>query len=217
MGALRQEQPGAGVQAHGSPGPLYTFCLPPSRMSKSVKPPALAPGSTIAVVAPASPAQQERVNRGRENLEQLDYHVKEYQQGRVTHDYFAAPLEARLKEFHDAMTDPKVKGVFCTRGGYGSAELLGYLKANRLKRPKIFCGCSDLTSLHIFLWEKLRWVTFYGPHVAGGFDAGANATNGYDPDSFMVSMTATNHGWSVPLRGETLVRGTATGILLGGC
>jgi len=115
------------------------------------------------------------------------------------------------------MTDPKVKGVFCTRGGYGSAELLDHLKANRLKRPKIFCGCSDLTSVHIFLWEKLRWVTFYGPHVGGGFDAGANATNGYDPDSFMVSMTATNSGWSVPLRGETLVRGTGSGILLGGC
>jgi muramoyltetrapeptide carboxypeptidase len=186
-------------------------------MSKSVKPPALAPGSTIAVVAPASPAQQERVNRGRENLEQLDYHVKEFHPGRVTNDYFAAPLGFRLKEFQDAMTDPKVTGVFCTRGGYGSAELLDHLKASRLKRPKIFCGCSDLTSVHIFLWEKLRWVTFYGPHVAGGFDSGANATNGYDPDSFMVSMTATHNGWTVPLRGETLVRGSASGILLGGC
>ena len=45
-----------------------------------------------------------------------------------------------------------------------------------MKRPRIFCGFSDLTSVHIFLWQKLRWVTFYGPLVAGGFDAGANAT-----------------------------------------
>ena len=30
-------------------------------------------------------------------------------------------------------------------------------------------------------------------------------------------MTATHSGWSTKLGGETLVRGTATGILLGGC
>jgi muramoyltetrapeptide carboxypeptidase len=74
----------------------------------------------------------------------------------VTIDYFAAPLELRLKEFRDAITDPEVAGVFCTRGGYGSAELLEFLNASRLKRPKIFCGCSDLTSVHIFLWQKLH-------------------------------------------------------------
>jgi muramoyltetrapeptide carboxypeptidase LdcA involved in peptidoglycan recycling len=33
----------------------------------------------------------------------------------------------------------------------------------------------------------------------------------------MVSMTATHHGWSVPLQGETLVRGKGNGVLLGGC
>jgi len=186
-------------------------------MSKTVKPPALAPGSTIAVVAPASPALQERVIRGSENLQQLDYRVREFHPARVTNDYFAASLEVRLQEFRDAITDPEVAAVFCTRGGYGSAELLEFLKASRLKRPKIFCGCSDLTSVHIFLWQKSHWVTFYGPHIGGGLDAGANATSGYDPDTFMVSMTATHHGWSVPLQGETLVRGKGTGVLLGGC
>src|SRR5258708_25191624 len=30
-------------------------------------------------------------------------------------------------------------------------------------------------------------------------------------------MTATNSGWSTPLRGETLSRGTSVGTLLGGC
>lgn len=186
-------------------------------MSKPVKPPALAPGSTIAVVAPASPAEQERVQRGCENLEQLGYHVREINAERIPSGYFAAPLKVRLIEVQYALNDPEVRAVMCTRGGYGSAELLDLLKVARLRQPKIVCGFSDLTSVQIFLWQKLHWVTFYGPLVAGGFDAGANATNGFDPDSFMFAMTATNSGWPVPLQGETLVRGKGNGILLGGC
>jgi muramoyltetrapeptide carboxypeptidase len=186
-------------------------------MRKPLKPPALAPGSTIAVVSPASSAGQERVCRGCDNLEQLDYHVRDISANRRPEGYFAGALESRRRELQDALTNPEFQAVFCSRGGYGSAELLDELKVARIKKPKIFCAFSDLTSLHIFLWQKLRWVTFYGPLVAGGFDAGANATCGYDPDSFMCAMTATNSAWSTPLRGETLVRGTARGVLLGGC
>jgi muramoyltetrapeptide carboxypeptidase len=186
-------------------------------MPKALKPPALVPGSTIAVIAPASSAKPERIRRGCENLTQLDYRVVEQTAQRKPEGYFSAPKKDRLAELQAALTRADVRGVFCTRGGYGSAELLQGLKTAALKRPKIFCGFSDLTSIHVFLWQKLRWVTFYGPLVAGGFDAGANATGGYDPDTFMYSMTATNSGWSTPLRGETLARGSATGTLLGGC
>jgi muramoyltetrapeptide carboxypeptidase len=186
-------------------------------MHKPLKPPALVPGSTIAVVAPASSAKAERIQRGCDNLTQLDYRVTQSDLERKADGYFSAPLKQRLSELQRALARPDVRGVFCTRGGYGSAELLEHLKTAQLKRPKIFCGFSDLTSVNVFLWQKLRWVTFYGPLVAGGFDAGANATGGYDPDTFMCAMTGTYSGWSTPLRGETLARGTATGTLLGGC
>jgi muramoyltetrapeptide carboxypeptidase len=186
-------------------------------MPKPLKPLALIPGSTIAVVAPGSSATAERIKRGCENLERLDYRITESVTNREPEGYFSAPLKIRLAEFQAAMTRPDIRAVFCSRGGYGSAELLDELKPARLKHPKIFCGFSDVTSIQIFLWQKLRWVTFYGPLVAGGFSQGANATGGYDPDTFMCSMTATHSAWSTPLAGETLVRGTASGTLLGGC
>jgi muramoyltetrapeptide carboxypeptidase len=186
-------------------------------MPKPLKPPALNPGSTIAVISPASSAERGRLLRGCENLGQLDYRVRDTSATRKPDGYFAAPFESRLEELQNALSNPDYRAVFCSRGGYGSAELLDQLKTARLRKPKIVCGFSDLTSLHIFLWQKLSWVTFYGPLVAHGFDAGANATGGYDPDSFMCAMTATHSAWSIPLRGETLVRGTARGILLGGC
>lgn len=186
-------------------------------MPKPLKPPALAPGTTVAVISPASSAKQDRVRRGCDNLEQLGYRVQDISANRKPDGYFSGTFEARFKELQDALTNSDYRAVFCSRGGYGSSELLDDLNTTQIKKPKIFCAFSDLTSLQIFLWQKLRWVTFYGPLIAGGFDAGANATGGYDPDSFMCAMTATNSAWSTPLRGETLVRGTARGILLGGC
>ena len=186
-------------------------------MPKPRKPLALVPGSTIAVVAPASSAKEERIQRGCETLERLDFRVRNYAKGLEPHGYFSAPLAERRKALQDALTRPDVRAVFCSRGGYGSTEILDGLKTERFKQPRIFCGFSDLTSVHIFLWQKLGWVTFYGPLVAGGFDAGPNATGGYDPDTFMWAMTATNSGWTVPLEGETFTRGKAEGTLLGGC
>ena len=196
---------------------LYNpFLLPPS-MAKPRKPLALVPGSTIAVVAPASSAKEERIQRGCDTLERLDYRVKRLGSKKNAEGYFAAPLSERRKHLQDALTHPDIRAVLCARGGYGSAEILEGLKTERLRKARIFCAFSDLTSVHIFLWQKLRWITFYGPLVAGGFDAGPNATGGFDPDTFMWAMTATNSGWTVPLEGETFTRGKAEGTLLGGC
>lgn len=187
-------------------------------MPKPRKPLALVPGSTIAVVAPASSAKEERIARGCETLEQLGFRVKTRPGNKIKPEgYFAAPLQVRRKELLDALWRGDSRAVFCIRGGYGSSEILDPFPTGFLKWPKIFCAFSDLTSVQIFLWQKLRWVTFYGPLVAGGFDAGPNATNGYDPDSFMCAMTATKSGWTVPLGGETFARGKAEGTLLGGC
>src|ERR1700692_2219126 len=102
-------------------GTLYTSFLLPSPMPKPRKPPALVPGSTIAVVAPASSAKAERIRRGCENLTQLDYRVIRQAEQRKPEGYFSAPLKARLAELQDALTRPDVRGVFTTRGGYGSA------------------------------------------------------------------------------------------------
>jgi muramoyltetrapeptide carboxypeptidase len=186
-------------------------------MTKPRKAQALVPGSTIAVVAPASSAKEDRIERGCETLERLDYRVERFELKNKPDGYFSAPLAERRKNLQEAFTRPDIQAVLCPRGGYGSAEILEGLKTELLKKPKIFCAFSDLTSVQIFLWQKLHWVTFYGPLVAGGFDAGPNATGGFDPDTFMWAMTATNSGWTVPLEGETFTRGKAEGILLGGC
>src|SRR5580698_7635774 len=97
-------------------GTLYTSFLPPSLMTKPRKPPALVPGSTIAVVAPASSAKEERIQRGCETLERLDYRVKRYTSKRHPEGYFSAPLAERRRHLQEALTLPEIRAVLCSRG-----------------------------------------------------------------------------------------------------
>src|SRR6202000_2150077 len=85
--------------------------------------------------------------------------------------------------------------------------------------PKCVIGFSDLTSLEIFLWQKLGWTSIYGPMVAAGLDAGAGAAKGYDEESFRnaIGIGVKSGAWSMNLQGESLLAGSAEGTLLGGC
>ena len=130
--------------------------------------------------------------------------------------FFAGSTAERLAALEEAFADSATRAVFCSRGGYGSNYLVdGFNVA--LASPKILLGSSDITSLQIFLWQRFRWVTFYGPMVASNFDRGAGASHGYDRASLTNALTETKRGWELDLQGESLVPGLAEGILLGGC
>lgn len=180
------------------------------------KPRALCPGSALAVFAPSSPADDRRTAAGLEELQRLRY-VVTYRDVRAPDGYFAAPAAERRVEFLSKLADPGVHGLVTLRGGYGSNSLLDGLSPECLGAPKCVIGFSDVTTLHIFLWERRGWVSFYGPMVAAGFDAGAGAEGGYDESSFLRAVSETQGGWSLPLQGETKIAGQAEGRVLGGC
>lgn len=186
-------------------------------MPKTVKPPALAPDSPVRIVAPASPVEEERLGKGCDELARLGYPPRWDPRVLGRRGFFAGGVEERIAVLEAAFADPSAGAVVCARGGYGSNYLLERLRPQRLRAPKIFLGYSDITSLQIFLWQKLRWVTFYGPMAAAGFDEGAGTPGGYDAESFGYAVTETRKGWRMELRGETLLPGRGAGILLGGC
>jgi muramoyltetrapeptide carboxypeptidase len=95
--------------------------------------------------------------------------------------------------------------------------LLDFDLKKNLTLMKAVVGFSDLTTLQIYLWQKCGWVTFYGPMVAAGFNAGADATMGYDESSFSQATGKTDGGWRLRLRGEPVLTGKAAGRVLGGC
>ena len=186
-------------------------------MPSPKKPKALYPGARVRIIAPASPAPAEAVEKGITELRRLGYQAEFATQESRCDGYFSAPARTRAKEFLDALADRDVSALIAARGGYGSNHLIPELRRTKSLSPKVLVGFSDTTTLSCFLWEISRWVTFYGPMAAAGFDGGANAPNGYDSDSFTRAVTQTRGGWKLELRGEILSPGKARGTLLGGC
>jgi muramoyltetrapeptide carboxypeptidase len=166
--------------------------------------------------APASPAEFARVVAGAEELRRLGFQV-----GDATpltpEGYFAGSVAGRRNEFLSELERDDVDALVAVRGGYGSNYLLDNLAIERAHSPKVILGYSDLTSLQTYLWQRHAWVGFYAPMLVGGFDAGEGTPKGYDRDSLLGAVTKTDSGWSLKLRGETLVGGEVGGRILGGC
>jgi muramoyltetrapeptide carboxypeptidase len=179
------------------------------------KPQALPSGAVVAVFAPASPASDEKTQAGLSELETLGFSLKKRSK-QAPDGYFAAAIAERFVELLRNLKDERVDGLVALRGGYGSTYLLEESLAAIAGEPKVIIGFSDLSSLQIFLWHRAGWVTFYGPMVAAGFDAGAGAPGGYDEASLLNALRKTEGGWTIPLRGEALVGGDAQGRVLGG-
>lgn len=185
-------------------------------MLQPLKPSSLHPGDMVRVVSLASPVDPESFDRGCAELKRLGY-VPKFDRDAVlaSESYFAGSTHQRLAALKQALAEPDTKAIFCSRGGYGSNYLLDDLARNfEAPRQKIVLGYSDITSLQVFLWQKLRWITFYGPMIGSGFDRGPN---GYDQNSLCAALAQNANGWNLDLQGETLVVGGTEGVLLGGC
>ena len=188
---------------------------PVSAVASVRKPRALRASARLSVFAPASPASADKIAAGLAELKRLGY-APEEQVARTSEGYFAASAAERRAEFLSRLADDRVDGLIALRGGYGSNYLLEGGLGKRLGEPKSVIGFSDLTSLQIFLWQQRGWVTFYGPMVAAGFDAGPGASGGYDEASFRSAVSGTDQRWKISLRGAALVEGEAEGTVLGG-
>jgi muramoyltetrapeptide carboxypeptidase len=180
------------------------------------KPKAFKPGATLAVVSPASTPKPDLVRQGMAALESLGYRTVLYpsalQKGPL---YYAGTIEERLKDLHNAFADPEIGGIVCTRGGWGSAELLPHLDADLIRaHPKPFLGYSDHTSLHVWLRNVAGMVTFYAPMVAADFarDDGADFAS-------WRHVFEGDASWSLGAKdGLRVLRdGIAEGPLTGGC
>ena len=178
--------------------------------------PKLKQGSRVAIVSPASAAKPELVELGRAALQAYGYDpiVMPHALDRGPL-YYAGTAADRTADLHAAFADPTIDGILCTRGGWGSAELLPLLSADLIRaNPKVFVGYSDHTSLHVWLWNECRLPTFYAPMVAADW----SNLIGVDDRTWRAALHA-EAPWSVgPTDGLRVVQpGEAKGRLLGGC
>ncbi len=170
----------------------------------------------MAVVSPASAAKAELVERGVDALRAFGYEAvvmpSALKRGPL---YYAGTAEERVADLHAAFADRSIEGILCTRGGWGSAELLPLLDRELVRaNPKVFVGYSDHTSLHAWFWNECGMRTFYAPMVAADWSNPA----GVDVATWRSAVEGSGE-WRVGAEDgmRVLREGNAEGRLLGGC
>jgi len=144
-------------------GPAFENLLP---LTGLIRPPAIARGEAIGVVAPSYSPREGQLMRGVKALERAGYEVildpdiLELRRFQRTQD------ERRASNFMGMWLDPRVKAVIGGTGGYGATRMIPYLEPEVFKRnPKIFVGYSDITALHLWLMRQAGLRVFHGPTV----------------------------------------------------
>ena len=127
---------------------------------------ALPPGSLIGIVAPAGPAEPERVARVAPLFAAAGYRVRLYPGCALRTGYLAGDDSARLADLHAAFADEEVAAIHCLRGGYGALRLLDRIDLALLRaRPKLVIGYSDITALHALL-ARVGLPSLHAPMAA---------------------------------------------------
>jgi muramoyltetrapeptide carboxypeptidase len=180
-----------------------------------IKPPALRPGDTVAIIAPASNVKRSDLEAGAAGLRCAGY-VPLYLDSILEQDlYFAGSIDRRLRELEEMFTRDDIRAIICARGGYGSNHLLEKIDLGKIKtHPKLFVGYSDLTALMTYFYDALGLVTFHGPMAAKDW---AHA-DGVDLASWQSALSGAAQ-WNLGANSGAhgLANGTAEGILYGGC
>ncbi len=184
------------------------------------RPPALRRGDTIGIIAPSGTVDADRLGKGIRELERLGFRVLLAENVLERDGYFAGDERSRTDTFLSLLRNPEVAAVISARGGYGSNYITerlstpAVLRSLQRLRPKIVMGYSDVTTLLLFLRQRLGWVTFQGPMLTKDF---ANGEGAYDRAVFENVLSRPSARLSIQTDAVALRPGTADGRLTGGC
>lgn len=187
-------------------------------MTHLVRPPRLAAGARVAVVAPSGPVREERLAAGLDILRawELDPVVAPHVLDRhAAFPYLAGSDADRAADFQAAWCDPEVSAVLCARGGYGAQRMVDLLDWDALRAagPKVLVGFSDITALHEAVAVRLGLVTLHGPMVS----AVDFLKNTRAQDHLRATLFEPESVMTITSPGVALVPGRARGVTLGGC
>ena len=181
----------------------------------ALRPPAVPPGATVGILAPASPVQLPWLEAGEAELRRVGLVPRRSKHLLKRRQYTAGSAAERTADLLELLEDEGVAALFAARGGYGCLDLLPSIPPAAIHRnPKAILGASDVTAL-LALLSRAGVSSFHGPMVAQQIARGASH---WDAEETLALLRATEPGFHLPWRGaEVLHPGGADGILRGGC
>ena len=127
--------------------------------------------------------------------------------------YLAGDDETRRTDLQRMIDDPRVRAIFCARGGYGSQRLVPTLDLRPLAQaPKPIVGYSDATAL-LTAVSALDVVGIHGPMVADDIARGLARRS---EEALRRVLSDPEWLWEVDVP-VTIRPGRARGRLMGGC
>ncbi|WP_103191669.1 S66 peptidase family protein [Formosa algae] len=116
-----------------------------------IKPPYLKAGDTVAIVAPSGVLRNKYdvIERARELFKSWGLQTVVGPNVFNQNGHFAGTDDERAADFQWALDDPKIKAIWCARGGYGTVRMIDKLDYAKFKlQPKWVIGYSDITAIH---------------------------------------------------------------------
>ncbi|MBD5234738.1 MAG: LD-carboxypeptidase [Bacteroidales bacterium] len=176
-----------------------------------VYPAPLKKGDKIAICSPAGKINPDIVYQAAEVLRQQGWEPVIMPHALGENGYFSGTADERFSDLKEAFTNPEIRAVLCSRGGYGVVHIMDRLDELPLEDdPKWVIGFSDISALHALMAK--HGIASIHSSMCAQILKGAD-----DPDNATLFAI---------LRGEKPVhifdshqldrQGIATGKLLGG-
>lgn len=121
------------------------------------RPQLLKPGDTVAILSPASAVDPALIDGAVKALESRGFNTKVMAHATGRKGTYSASAGERLDDMRSALSDPAVKAILCSRGGYGAVDMLGRL----IPKPVWLIGFSDISALHA-LWQSQGIMSIHG-------------------------------------------------------
>lgn len=124
-------------------------------------PPFLKQGDKVVIVSPSSKIDKHFLKGAKKRMESWGLKVAIGKHAGGSSGRYAGTVKHRLKDLQDAMDDPTVKAILCSRGGYGAVHLIDKIDFTGFcEHPKWLLGFSDITVLHN-LFQKNGYASLH--------------------------------------------------------
>ena len=182
-------------------------------MKRVTFPAPLREGDRIAIVSPASSIDNRLVDEAIPVIMSQGWTPVVMPSALGSHGSYSATRRERLNDLTEALCDPTIRAVMCSRGGYGAVHLIDSLPADTVKAdPKWLIGFSDISALHSFM-SSLGIASLHASMCKHLAEFGAD-----DPDNITLFniLRGSLPTYSIEARHDGNKPGTATGQLFGG-
>ena len=170
--------------------------------------PRLVAGDLVALLAPASWAEDDWLAANVTRLESWGLRVRVGEHVRDRVGYLAGRDEARAADLNAAVADPEVRAVIALTGGCGSLRLVGAVDVQALQHdPKPLVGFSDITALHR-VWHAAGVASLHGCIDGAHAEEARAQLFGDAPEPVHIEETA--------FTASLTTSGRASGVLFGG-